>query len=148
MSVWRPVQDIRVKALGLHWRGNALLVMDDLGDDGQIKGVRPLGGTVEFGETWRETLVREFQEELSVDVSITDEPLIVENIYWHEQTQGHEVLFLATITFPDGAFVDQDEIHFTEDSGVMCRASWRRLEDLGDGGTALYPDGLINTLKR
>jgi ADP-ribose pyrophosphatase YjhB (NUDIX family) len=146
MTKWRPAPGIRVKALGLHWRGDALLVMDVFDDAGRVKGVRPLGGTVEFGETWQDTLIREFQEELSVDVQITSAPLFVENIYWHEGVQGHEVLFLATVTFPDGAFAGQDEIHFAEDNGVMCRASWRSLASLRSDRIALYPDGLVDVL--
>ena len=147
MTVWRPAQDIRVKALGLHWRGNAVLVMDVLDDKGALKGVRPLGGTVEFGETWRDTLVREFQEELSVDVTITGSPHVFENIYWHEGEQGHEIVFLADVAFPDDAFAGQDEIWFAEDNGVMCRASWRQLGDLERQSIPLYPDGLMDILK-
>ncbi|MCO4824815.1 MAG: NUDIX domain-containing protein, partial [Amylibacter sp.] len=80
MTVWRPPSGIRVKALGLHWRNDALLVMDVLDDAGNLKGVRPLGGTVEFGETWQVTLVREFKEELDIDVQITGAPMVFENI--------------------------------------------------------------------
>lgn len=37
-----------------------LLAMEILNDAGDNNGVRPLGGTVEFGETWRDALIREF----------------------------------------------------------------------------------------
>ena len=123
MSIWRPSQGIRVTALGLQWRGDALLVMDVLSDAGALKGVRPLVGSIEFGETWQDTLVREFREELDVPVQITSAPLMFENIYEHEGAKGHEILFVADLTFPENAFCAQEEITFAEDNGVMCRAS-------------------------
>ena len=44
---------IEVKALGLHWRGTALLASEIRETDGRLKGVRPLGGTVEPGARYR-----------------------------------------------------------------------------------------------
>ena len=66
MTVWRPSQTIRLKALGLHWRKGRLLAAEILDDAGRVKGVRPLGGTVEFGETAEAAVRREFHEELGV----------------------------------------------------------------------------------
>lgn len=140
--MWRPAPNIRVKALGLHWRGDALLVMDVLSDDGSLKGVRPLGGTVEFGEPWPNALVREFQEELRIDVDVIGAPFVFENIYEHEGAQGHEIVFLADVVFPDGAFDGRSGIFFEEDNGAQCRASWRTLDEMRRLGLALYPDGL------
>jgi ADP-ribose pyrophosphatase YjhB (NUDIX family) len=50
-----------------------------------------LGGAVEFGETWQQTLVREFQEELDINVTIVGPPLVMEHIYTHEGNIGHEI---------------------------------------------------------
>jgi hypothetical protein len=52
MNIWRPSQNIRVIAIGLNWRGDRLLAVEVLNDEAKLKGVRPLGGGVEFGETW------------------------------------------------------------------------------------------------
>ncbi|MBL3576464.1 NUDIX domain-containing protein, partial [Rhodovulum sulfidophilum] len=68
MNTWRPASGIRFKALGLHWRGNRLLASEVYEDSGRLKGVRPLGGTVEFGETAQTAVIREFQEELGITV--------------------------------------------------------------------------------
>lgn len=57
-----------MKALGLHWRGDRLLAAEVLDDAGRIKGVHPLGGTVEFGETAEAAVIREFREELGIKV--------------------------------------------------------------------------------
>ncbi len=71
MKSWRPPRDIRVKVLGLHWREGRLLAAEVRGDDGSLRGVRPLGGGVEFGERLEEALRREFREELGIAVEPT-----------------------------------------------------------------------------
>jgi hypothetical protein len=76
MNTWRPAPRIRVKALGLHWRGDRLLAAEVLDDAGHVKGVRPLGGTVEFGETAEMAVIREFQEELGIVVKTNGVPFL------------------------------------------------------------------------
>ena len=142
MHKWRPKQSISTKALGLHWRGNRLLATEILDDCGNIKGVRPLGGSVEFGETWQQALIREFTEELGITVEITGPPQVMENIFEHHGAMGHEIIFVAEVCFPDAAFADQDCIKFTEDNGAKCTARWFDLDDLDGAGHALFPTGL------
>jgi len=147
MTIWRPHSHIRVVALGLHWRGGRLLAAEVRDDAGRIKGVRPLGGEIEFGESWQTALVREFSEELGIDVAITSEPRMMENIFVHEGSTGHEVMFIAEVAFPDGAFAGQDRIDFREDSGEEIVARWFDLADLDvAGGPHLYPTGLKGLL--
>ena len=147
MSIWRPHPHIRVVALGLHWRGGRLLAAEVRDDAGRIKGVRPLGGEIEFGESWRAALVREFNEELGIDVTLKGEPLMLENIFVHEGSTGHEVVFVAEVAFPDGAFAGRDRIDFREDNGEEIVARWFDLAELDvDGGPRLYPTGLKELL--
>ncbi|WIW47298.1 NUDIX hydrolase [Bradyrhizobium sp. 62B] len=147
MTIWRPHSHIRVVALGLHWRGGRLLAAEVRDDAGRIKGVRPLGGEIEFGESWQTALVREFSEELGIDVAITSEPRMMENIFVHEGSTGHEVMFIAEVAFPDGAFAGQDRIDFREDNGEEIVARWFDLADLDvAGGPHLYPTGLKGLL--
>jgi ADP-ribose pyrophosphatase YjhB (NUDIX family) len=143
---WRPHPAIRVIALGLHWRGDSLLAVEILDDAGRIKGVRPLGGGVDFGETWQVALAREFQEELGLDVDVGAEAIVMENIYTHEGHTGHEVVFLAEVKFPDGAFAGETAIHFQEDNGDKCVARWFPLADLMSGAISLFPTGLKDRL--
>lgn len=145
MHTWRPAQSIRVKALGLHWRGNALLAAEVYDDAGKLKGVRPLGGTLEFGETAETALCREFQEELGVHITVTDGPQVMENLFTHEGQQGHEVIFLFTVSFPNDHF--GDVVYLTEDGGTPCTARWFDLATLDtDTGPALFPTGLKQLL--
>ena len=148
MTTWRPHPHIRVVAIGLHWRDGRLLAAEVRDDAGRIKGVRPLGGEIEFGESWRAALLREFNEELGIDVTITGEPLMMENIFVHEGSTGHEVMFIVEVAFPQRAFAGQDRIDFREDNGEEIVARWFDLDDLDvEGGPSLYPTGLKALLR-
>ncbi|WP_057466214.1 NUDIX hydrolase [Pseudovibrio sp. POLY-S9] len=147
MHIWRPAQTIRVKSLGLHWRNNRLLAAEVYDDAGNLKGVRPLGGTVELGEDWKTALIREFKEELNIQVTISGDPVVMENIYEHEGQTGHEILFIANVTFPPNAFTTQETITFLEDSGTEITAHWFDPEELTPNGVDLFPAGLKQHLE-
>ncbi|WP_300074409.1 NUDIX domain-containing protein [uncultured Ruegeria sp.] len=134
-------------SIGLHWRDGLLLASEVLNDDGQKKGVRPLGGGVEFRETWSQALKREFWEELGIEISIASNPIVLEDIYVHEGQFGHEIVFAADVEFPDGAFEGQSQIEFSEDNGVVSTARWFNVDELDDGYLELYPAGLKVMLK-
>ncbi|NIY80576.1 NUDIX domain-containing protein [Celeribacter sp. HF31] len=143
MTVWRPAQAIRVKALGLAWREGRLLAAEVYDDAGRLKGVRPLGGSVEFGEAAEAAIAREFLEELGVEITVNAAPQVMENLYTHEGMIGHEVLFLYDVSLPSGAYEGQNEIHFAEDNGAECVARWYALDHLEtETGPALFPTGL------
>ena len=142
MNIWRPQQHIQVKALGLVWRDGLLLASEIYLDDGTVKGVRPLGGRLEFGETWRDALVREFDEELGVAVKVIGKPLILENIYTHQGVVGHEITFVSDVVFPSDAYVDEETIEYFEDNGEKCLARWYDVTQLDCGDLELYPNGL------
>lgn len=147
MTTWRPHAHIRVVALGLHWRDGRLLAAEVRDDAGRIKGVRPLGGEVEFGETWRAALEREFNEELGIEISLKGEAMMLENIFVHEGETGHEVMFISEVEFPDAAFRDQERIDFREDNGAHIVARWFDLADLDvEGAPSLFPAGLKDLL--
>jgi len=142
MNIWRPQQHIQVKALGLVWRDGLLLASEIYLDDGTVKGVRPLGGRLEFGETWRDELVREFKEELGDVVEGTGKPLVLENIYTQKGVVGHEVALVSEVVLPSEAYEGLGPIEYVEDNGEKCVAGWYDVEQLDCGDLELYPNGL------
>ena len=147
-TVWRPRGHIRVIALGLHWRAGRLLAAEVRDDAGRLKGVRPLGGGVDFGETAAAALQREFMEELDVEIAIAGAPMVMENIYHHEGATGHEIAFLYPVSLPEGAFAAQERIQFREDDGTPGCAGWYDPAELDlPEGPALFPAGLKHLLR-
>ncbi len=143
MAIDQKTSVIRVKALGLHWRGPRLLAFEVYDQEGRIKGVRPLGGSVEFGERAEDTVVREFKEEIDADVSILSGPMVLDNVFVYGGEQRHEILFIFDLAFPDGAFEGQERIHFKEANGTEFVAAWYDPLELDvDGKPELYPQGL------
>jgi len=146
MTVWTPAPAVTVKVVGLAWRGEELLVTEVEDSEGRVKGLRPLGGTIEFGETREAALTREFDEELGCEVSVVGPWHAFENIYRHEGATGHEFVFAAAVRLGDDALYRRDSFDYLEHEGTRCRAVW--LDPLRlPPGVQLYPDGLPDLIR-
>lgn len=142
MTIWTPSTVIRVKVIGLAWRGDELLLAEVEESNGQIKGARPLGGGVEFGETREQALHREFEEELGCGITVVGPWHSFENIYEHEGATGHEYLFAANIRLANSTLYAKEKIAFFEDHGIGCWARWWSPTAL-PAGVDLYPRELL-----
>ncbi len=143
---WRPQSGVQVKVLGICMNKGKLLAMDVFNDKGEVKGVRPLGGTIEPGETREIALTREFAEELNTEIVITGNWRVFENIYDHEGVLGHEYCFATGVSLVDKSLYSKNIIAFSEDSGAECRATWVNIKTLKSGELELFPDGLLAAL--
>jgi ADP-ribose pyrophosphatase YjhB (NUDIX family) len=146
MTLWRPPGMLRVKVLGLVWRGSQLLAAELPDDNGKILGVRPLGGTIEFGETREQALAREFREELGCGIDIAGPWIAIENIFEHQGVPGHEFVFATDIRLHEPSYYAMDAIEVIEQDQSKCTARWFAPHAL-PGGVALYPSGLGQLLK-
>ncbi|MCQ0987289.1 NUDIX hydrolase [Jiella marina] len=147
MTIWRPPQRIRVLVIGLVWRGGHLLAAEVLADSGELKGFRPLGGGVEFGERREEALIREFREELGCAIHIAGPWMMFENIFRHEGHVGHEMVFAADTRIDDPTLYEREEIDFSEEDGPPLRARW--VDPFAcPAGLPLYPPGLAGELAK
>lgn len=83
----------RANVLGIVTRSKQVLVEEQSGKHSKGTGFyyRPIGGTIELGEQSQETLVREFQEELGVQITIKSHVKCIENIYKIDEDIGHEI---------------------------------------------------------
>jgi len=139
---WRPPQSIRTLAVGLAWNSRRLLVAEIADHSGRLIGVRPLGGSIEFGETREQALHREFKEELGVEISIVGPWLAFENIFAYEGSAGHEFVFAADIVLSDRVLYEMPEIVFTIENGQTVRAVWIDPAELAPRRLRLFPDNL------
>lgn len=146
MPIWRPANTIRVKALALIWQDDALLLSDVQDDTGRVTGMRPLGGTIEFGEPWRDALQREFLEELGARLTLLENYFVLENLYEHHGVQGHEIVFLCHAHFADNSFYRRDSMAFEESDETDGLAKWVSLAEIEAKGLDLYPGGLREKL--
>lgn len=143
LSRWRPAARITPKALGIIRRENALLLAAVPDDNGTIAGWRPLGGTIEFGETAKQALQRELREELGVDIQASRLLAVLENIFTHEGAVGHEVIFAFDIDMPVPL---PPEPFSVTDGGVAVHVEWIAIERFQSGELLLFPSGLLDFL--
>ena len=121
--------------------------MEVYADDGSVKGVRPLGGLIEFGETREQAIKREFLEELDTKIELSGRWRTFENLYDHAGMRGHELIFAIGISLADKSLNRKDVIVFSEDSGTSNTARWFPLEDIKSGAIELFPTGLLEALQ-
>jgi 8-oxo-dGTP pyrophosphatase MutT (NUDIX family) len=139
----RPGQ-IRVLALGIIWRGNELLLMKGYDPSKRQTFYRPLGGGVEFGESARDALIREFAEELGAELVNIHYLETLENVFTFNGQPGHEILLLFQADFADEALYARDDLVAVEDQERIPTA-WKSLDEC-TAETPLYPEGLRDLL--
>jgi 8-oxo-dGTP pyrophosphatase MutT (NUDIX family) len=106
---------------------------------------RPLGGTIEFGEHGDETVRREFQEEIGAELVEVRYLGMLENIFTHEDRQGHEIVLVYDGRLPDFHFYEKEIIQGDE-FGHSFKAVWKWLDEFGPGKPPVYPEGLLELL--
>ncbi|MNS87682.1 NUDIX domain protein [compost metagenome] len=107
---------------------------------------RPIGGTIEYGEDSRTTVIREVKEEIGQD--IVDPVLIsvIENIYPYLQEIGHDIDFIYEAK-PANENIYKQEIVEGIEGDKPYRAVWKSLRDFKDNDSIrLVPDGLYKIL--
>jgi ADP-ribose pyrophosphatase YjhB (NUDIX family) len=120
-------------------RDGALLVSEEANPSGELFH-RPLGGHVEFGEYARDTVQREFQEEIGQALTGLRLASVLENIFqWGGITQ-HEIVFIFTAAFANEAAYEIPEQAIADDHG-RSRVIWRAPEA---ASPPLYPAGVAH----
>jgi len=96
------------------------------------------GGRGELLEPSQDTLAREMQEELDVDIRVDRLVWVVENFFEYDDHKYHELAFYFLMTFPHDCFVlKKSEPFRSEDDGVTITFQWFGLDELAD--LELYP---------
>ena len=108
---------------------------------------RPIGGHIEFRETATATLVREFGEELGVEVNVSSYLGTLENLFTYNGQPGHEVDLVFAASLVDRDLYDKPHFSRLDDPpGKQRHAVWVPIADLLSGPIPLYPSGLLTLL--
>lgn len=131
---------IRPIALGIVKKDNKILV--GIGYDKVKKQTfyRALGGGIEFGETSKDAVKREFQEEIHADIKVGELLGVTENIFTYQGKTGHEIVFLYSIEIPNDNFKNDYEIN---DEVGKYNAVWVDIDDFKSGKKIIYPEGFL-----
>ena len=108
---------------------------------------RPLGGGIEFGERAADAARREIREELGAEVDGLELIGSFENIFIYLGQPGHELVWLYEGRFRDPAMYARDVIE-ADESGSKFEAHWVALDVFVKGKAPLYPEGLLELLKK
>ena len=106
---------------------------------------RPLGGTIEFGEYGRDTVVRELIEEVGERLTNVRFIGTSENIFTLLGKPGHEIVLVYEGDFVNENIYDTPRVEAREGDAVFI-ARWMPVSDFVDGRFPLYPDGLLEML--
>jgi len=106
---------------------------------------RPLGGTIEFGERGEETVRREFREEIAAELTAVRYLGMLENIYTSDSRDGHEIVLVYTGSLAD-AKAYKKETFQGDELGQPFTVVWKRMDEVGPGGSPVYPDGLLELI--
>jgi 8-oxo-dGTP pyrophosphatase MutT (NUDIX family) len=137
---------IRVKVFCVLRRGPQLLLSFAIDPDTGARYGRLLGGGIEPGERSEDAVRREFQEEISAELTNLRRLGVVENIFTWRGQLHHEVIFVFTADFADRAFYAREAFVVNE---AVCDgpAEWVDLQRVLRGDVTVYPDAILPLLE-
>ena len=104
------------------------------------------GGTVEFGETSKRTLVREMREEFSTKLKNIKYLGSIENLFSWKGKEHHEIAFIYSASFASRSFYKRSLIAGIEDTGEKIVGEWRKISEFKNGKETLVPVGILSLL--
>jgi ADP-ribose pyrophosphatase YjhB (NUDIX family) len=138
----------RANTLGIILKNDYILLEEQKGKHSKGYGLfyRPIGGTIEYGERSNKTLLREYMEELGVEIIIKRYLTCIENIYKIDEDVGHEITQLYLVEFKDENLYKR-EVFTVREAQRITYAKWIHKEDVITGKKVLYPEGLSELLQ-
>ncbi|MBD1940705.1 NUDIX hydrolase [Microcoleus sp. FACHB-68] len=137
--------EIRVLALGLIRDGERIFLSEGYDPVKQQTFYRAMGGGVDFGETSRQALEREFQEEIQAELTNIHYLGCLENLFVFNGNPGHELIQLYQCDFVDRKFYELEQFTFAEGERQKT-ALWVDIERCKSGELRLVPEAFFDYL--
>ncbi len=137
--------EIRVLALGIIRQSDRVFISEGYDPVKQQTFYRAMGGGVDFGETSREALQREFQEEIQAELTNIKYLGCMENLFTFNGKPGHEILFIYECDFVEPKFYQLEELTFAEGERKK-RALWVNIDRFKSGELKLVPEQFFEYL--
>ncbi len=134
--------EIRVLALGLIRDGERIFMSLGYDPVKQQTFYRAMGGGVDFGETSRDALQREFLEEIQAELTNIRYLGCLENLFTFNGQQGHEILQVYQCDFVDPKFYELDQVVFAEGERKKT-ALWVEISHFTSGELKLVPEQFL-----
>lgn len=137
--------EIRVLVLGLIRDGDRTFISEGYDPAKQATFYRAMGGGVDFGETSREALQREFMEEIQAELTNIHYLGCIENLFTYNGQPGHEIIQLYQCDFADSKFYQLEKIVFNEGERQKT-ALWVDINRFKSGELRLVPEVFLDYL--
>jgi len=138
---------IRPIAICLCSNQGKILVFEDFDPVKKEYFYRPLGGGIEFGEYSKDTIRREFQEEVQLSLNDLKYLFTLENIFVCDGIAGHEIVQVYDGKLQDPTGYLRELIgHEDDPAQTAFRALWISKTEIDTKKRPLYPDGLYEKL--
>jgi ADP-ribose pyrophosphatase YjhB (NUDIX family) len=138
---------IRTVAVAVCRAGDRILVERGFDRTSGEHFLRAIGGGVEFGERAADAVVREWREELGLELQAPVLLGVLENLFTYEGRAGHEVVLVFTARLADAWAGERAELATVEGAGERHSAVWVALDDVRRGAPPLYPAGLLDLIE-
>lgn len=136
-------KEIRPIVLGIVRKGNKLLVSKGYDKSKKQEFYRCLGGGIEFLERSEDALIREFKEELNINIKVGKFLGICESIFNYKGKNAHELVLLYDAYIDDK---DYQEKYKVIDDESESEAVWIEINRFKDKELTLYPEEIFNYL--
>ncbi|MCH4246311.1 MAG: NUDIX domain-containing protein [Acinetobacter populi] len=140
------MQTIRAKDLCIFRHNNKVLLSEAYDPAKDEHYLRPIGGSIEFGETSQQAIEREVLEEIGTEIHVLGLLEVYENLFTFNGKQGHEIVFMYHAQLKDQSIYDQPQVLGCETDGTQFIAKWFSQAEIYAPQKPVYPIGVDRVL--
>lgn len=133
---------MRPNSLILIIEDNKILLQKGQDSVSGLEFYRPLGGGIEFGETSKETAVREIKEEIGATLINENFLKVIENIFDFDGKKFHEITFLYKGEILEKELFTKDRVPIIDKENKY--AEWVSISDIKSKKFKIFPEESLN----